>query len=131
MTLVDTSAWIEFLRGTRSACHLVVRNLIEAETPLATTDVVVMELLAGARNETHANEIRRFLLGFTHLPIRGLADYEAASALYRDCRRRGFTPRALTDCLIAVIAIREGVAVLHRDRDYDGIARCSALRLHA
>jgi predicted nucleic acid-binding protein len=79
VTLVDTSAWIEFLRATHSPTHVAVRRSIEAEVPLATTDVIVMELLAGARSESHAQELRRFLLGLTHLPVRGLADFESAS----------------------------------------------------
>jgi hypothetical protein len=103
--------------------------LVEQDAPIATTDVVVMELLAGARSETHAHELRRLLLGLIHLPVRGLADFESAAEIYRDCRRRGFTPRALNDCLVAAIAIRESVEVLHYDRDYQGIAGCSTLRL--
>lgn len=129
MTLVDTSAWIEYLRATGSVAHLAVRALLESEAPLATTDVVIMELLAGARSESHASELRRLLLALTHLPVRGLADFEASSDLYRACRRRGVTPRSVNDCLIAAIAIRDGADVLHHDRDFESIARCCDLQL--
>lgn len=129
MILIDTSAWIEFLRATQSDIHLAVRRFLEEEAPIATTDVIVMELLSGARSESRVQELRRFLLGFTHLPVRGLVDFEAAAELYRECRRRGHTPRALNDCLIAAVAIREDCLLLHCDRDYDGIARCTGLRL--
>ena len=129
MTLVDTSAWIEYLRATGSDAHLAVRTLLDSEATGATTDVVVMELLAGARSESHASELRRLLLSTTHLPIRGLADFEAGSELYRECRRRGVTPRSVNDCLIAAIAIREGARLLHHDRDFDSIARCTDLQL--
>jgi predicted nucleic acid-binding protein len=54
-------------------------------------------------------------------------DAEAAAVLYRDCRRGGETPRAVNDCLIAAIAIRHDLPVLHRDRDFDVIARHSTL----
>lgn len=130
MILVDTSAWVEFLRATGSSTHQSVRGLLEAQGSLATTDVVMMELLAGARTEARSTELRRFLLGFTHLPVHGLPDFEAGAALYRECRRKGYTPRALNDCLIAAIALREGCTVLHHDRDYEGIARCTDLQLH-
>ncbi len=46
MTLVDTSAWVEFLRATGSATHQAVRQLLADDEPTHTTDVVVMEVLA-------------------------------------------------------------------------------------
>jgi predicted nucleic acid-binding protein len=125
--LVDTSAWVEFLRATGTQTHLQVRSLLARGEPLATTEVVVMEVLAGARDEAHLRALRRLLLRCELLPLNGLADYEAAADLYRTCRGSGETIRALTDCLIAVPAIRAGAAVLHADRDFDAIARQSAL----
>jgi predicted nucleic acid-binding protein len=86
-----------------------------------------MEVLAGAREEAHLRALRRLLLRCELLPLSGLADFEAAADLYRTCRRAGETIRALTDCLIAVPTIRAGAAVLHADRDFDAIARHSAL----
>lgn len=125
--LVDTSAWVEFLRGTETQAHLQVRALLVEGEPLATTEVVAMEVLAGARDEAHRNALRRLLLRCELLPLDGLADYEAAADLYRTCRRAGETIRALTDCLIAVPVIRAGAVILHADRDFDAIARHSAL----
>lgn len=128
--LVDTSAWIEFLRATGSRAHLELRSLLKIEREILTTDVVIMELLAGAGDEQRAEKLRRFLLSFAHTPIQGLADFEGAAELYRECRRRGFTPRALNDCLVATVALREGCRVLHHDRDFTNIARCCALQIH-
>jgi hypothetical protein len=128
--LVDTSAWVEYLRATGSRVHEEVRKLIEREAELATTDPVVMEVLAGARDEDHSRDLRRFLMRSRNLSVDGLTDYEDAAAVYRACRMAGSTPRSLVDCLIAAVAIRENVAVLHRDRDYDTIAVHTRLRLH-
>jgi predicted nucleic acid-binding protein len=50
-------------------------------------------------------------------------DAEEAARIYRGCRGSGETVRSLSDCLVAAIAIRNDVPVLHRDRDYDVIAR--------
>jgi predicted nucleic acid-binding protein len=127
--LVDTSAWVEFLRGTRSQAHNRVRELLEQGEPLATTEVIVMEVLAGARDEKHLQQLRGLLLGCELLSLRGLADYEAAAALYRRCRRGGETVRRLVDCLIAVVALHADVPVLHADSDFDVIARHSPLRM--
>jgi predicted nucleic acid-binding protein len=122
--LVDTSAWVEFLRATGSATHYRVRDLLATDEASATTEVVIMEVLAGARDEMHLERLRQLLLRCEVLPLRGLADYEAAAELYRRCRREGETIRAVTDCLIAVPTIRAGAEVLHLDRDFDVIATC-------
>jgi predicted nucleic acid-binding protein len=126
--LVDTSAWVEFLRATETRTHARLRSLIVDDEPLATTEVVVMEVLAGARDESHRRALHQLLLRCELLPLNGLADYEAAADLYRTCRRSGEIIRALTDCLIAIPAIHAGAAVLHADRDFDTIARHSALK---
>jgi len=125
--LVDTSAWIEYLRATGSRVHRRMRALLESDERLASTDVVVMEVLAGARDDSQLQRLRRLLFGCEFLPLAGLSDYEDAAALYRQCRRMGKTPRSLTDCLIAVVAIRAGAELLHADRDFDTIARHAPL----
>ena len=129
MILADTSAWVEFLRATGSPIHLRLRNLIAGDGDLATTDVVMMELLAGPTTQDEMARLRRLLLRFQLLPVEGLADYEAAADLYRRCRAGGETVRKLTDCLIAVVAIRNGATLLHRDHDFEVIARHTTLRL--
>lgn len=128
MILVDTSAWVEFLRRTGSAAHLRARELV-AGAEAATTDVVLMEVLAGARDELERGDLAGLLGGCQMLPVLGPEDYENAADVHRRCRRGGETIGKLTDCLIAVVAIREGVALLHRDADFDVIARHTALQI--
>jgi len=128
--LADSSAWIEFLRATGSDVHLRLRGLVERRAELATTEVVLMEVLTGARSDREREDLRRLLYGrCTLLPLEGPADYERAADLYRQCRRGGETIRTLTDCLIAVVAIRAGIVLLHRDGDFDAIARHTSLRV--
>jgi predicted nucleic acid-binding protein len=129
MILIDTSAWVEFLRATGSLTHLRVRAVLEGDAKVATTDVVVMEILAGARDDADCDELRRMLYGCTFLAVEGPADYEQASELYRACRRRGETVRKLTDCLIAAVAMRNDAELLHNDTDYLAVARHASLRL--
>lgn len=125
MILVDTSAWIEFLRDTGSpTCHAVDRIL---QADLATCDGVVMEVLAGARDEHHLSQLRGLLARATLLSTTP-ADYDHAAALYRQCRRNGETVRKLIDCLIAAVAIRADAEILHADADFDVLARHTDLR---
>jgi predicted nucleic acid-binding protein len=129
LILVDSSAWIEFLRATGGPAHLRLRSALEEEDALASTDVVLMEILAGARDNDDRDRLRRLLCGVEFLAVDGPADYEQAAELYRACRAGGETPRKLTDCLIATVAIRNGATLLCEDADFAVISRYSPLRL--
>jgi predicted nucleic acid-binding protein len=125
--LIDTSAWVEFLRGTDSpVCDAVDRLL---DNDLATCDAISMELLAGARDEKQLTELRGLLARTTVLPTTP-ADYELAAGMYRSCRSRGETVRKLIDCLIAAVAVRADVEILHADADFEVLARHTDLRTH-
>lgn len=127
--LVDSSAWIEFQRATGSPADLRVTRAIESDEPLATMGIVVLEILAGARDERQAQDLRRLLDRCRFLPLEEPSDHETAAALYRTCRRAGTTIRRLPDCLIAAVAIRAGVPLLHQDADFDAIALHAPLSL--
>lgn len=129
MILVDTSAWIEFQRATGSPADRRLTAAIESRERLATTGLIVLELLAGARDETQARDLRRLLDRCRYLRVEEPSDFEAAAAIYRACRREGATVRRLPDCLIATVAIRTRAAVLHRDADFDAIARVTPLEI--
>lgn len=127
MILIDSSAWIEFLRDTGSPVCDEVDRLLAAE--IATCDAVRMEVLAGARDDAHLHDLRRLLARTTVLPT-GPVDYETAALLYRTCRHRGETVRKLVDCLIGAVALRHEVPVLHADTDFDVLARHTDVDVH-
>ncbi len=128
MILVDTSAWVEFLRDTGSPACIRVGELLGAE--LATCDAIRMELLAGARNEPHLRDLERLIARAALFPMLS-GDFDQAAALYRQCRHRGETVRVLMDCLIGALAIRADLPVLHWDADFDVLARHTPLRVDA
>jgi predicted nucleic acid-binding protein len=119
--LVDTSVWIAYLRDS-SGPELELLEQLIGEQRAATTDVVLLEVLAGTTDEERAARLRRFLAGAELLRQQSPVDAEHGAALYRACRRAGETPRSLNDCLIAAVALRHGVPVLHRDRDFTVLA---------
>jgi len=127
--VVDTSAWVEFLRKTGSPSHLTLRGLLVAEAPLAVTEAVVFEVLAGARSDDELEQMRDRLLAFPVLPLNGLAGFELAAELYRACRRAGETLSSLVDCLVAAPAIEASATVLAADRDFEVLATHTRLRL--
>ena len=64
------------------------------------------------------------------LRLHHLTDFKRAAWLHRHARQHGLTIRSLVDCLIASVCIREGVPILHQDRDFDRLASVSPLEVH-
>jgi predicted nucleic acid-binding protein len=124
--LIDTSAWVEFLRDTGSLICDRVDALLDDE--VATCHPIRMELLAGARDEQQLGDLRGLLARGSLLPTEP-TDYEEAAALYRTCRARGERVRKLIDCLIAATAIRNAIPILHSDHDFDVLARHTPLSI--
>ena len=129
MILADTSAWVEYDRSTGSPADERLTELITADGPVAVTEPVVMEVLAGARSDKREDDLRRLLLRFRLLHFDAAADFDAAVRIYRRCRKAGVTPRGLIDCMIAAVAWRSGATVLAHDADLDRVARVIGIEL--
>jgi predicted nucleic acid-binding protein len=125
MILVDTSIWIDLLSAKR-----VRRIPDDVLLRFVTCGPVVQEVLQGLRSASQSNAFRQ---AFLALPI--LSDpiplrlFLSASEIYQQGRKKGITIRSSIDCLIAAVAIDNGVPVLHRDRDFSAIARYTALEI--
>jgi hypothetical protein len=120
--LADTSAWVEYDRATGSRVDRRLEELIEVAGPLAVTEPVVMELVAGARTEEREAQLRRLLGRFELLRFDAVSDFDGAARIYRRCRRAGSTPRGMIDCLIAAVALRHGATLLAADADLSRVA---------
>ena len=123
--IVDTSAWVEFLRGTLSPTCLFVRDNLEGS--LRITGTIQMELLAGAKNDQQTTKMN-LTVPPELLPTHE-EDFENAARLYRVCRRNGVTIHTMSDCLIAATAIRNSVPILHNDRDFALLAQHTELQV--
>ena len=129
MILVDSSAWIEYLRDSEDPVVERLQALIEADAELVITEPIVMELLAGATTPPRADSIGALANGLPLVPVDARLDYRAAAQLFAVSRRNGHPIRSLVDCLIAAVAIRRDAVLLHRDRDFEFLAEISPLRL--
>jgi len=121
--LADTSAWIEYDRASGSTVDHRLLELIAAGGPVAVTEPIVMEVLAGARTDRRENDLRRLLLRFELLRFDVAADFDGAVRVYRRCRSAGVTPRGIVDCMIASVAWRRRATLLAYDQDMDRVAR--------
>lgn len=129
MILVDSSVWVEYDRATGSTSHLRLRELIKSDGPVAVTQPVIMEVLAGARDDRREADLRRLLERFELLSYDAVSDFDGAVRIYRRCRAAGITPRGLLDCMIAAVAWRRGAAVLSHDADMARVANVIEIQL--
>ena len=129
--LVDTSVWVDHLRGTDNLSVRRLGSLLRSGSSVCATEPILMELLAGARTDAERHDLRRMITGQRWLPVDPAADFEAAAIIYAACRSAGFTPGGLTDCMIAAIAIRTGSTLLAGDQGFARMALIVALQLDA
>jgi len=126
--MVDTSAWIDFLRGENSMFRHILHELIEGEEEIAITGIILTEILQGIKEERPFRTTRDFLLEFPAYEPVSITWIRAAS-IYKECRKNGNTPRSTIDCLIAAVCLEHDFTVLHKDRDYEIIAKYTGLKV--
>jgi predicted nucleic acid-binding protein len=128
MNLVDTSVWVDYLRASDTRARKALRRMLSSDDLPAVTEPVVMELMAGALDERAVEQLDLLTSALPMLSVQPVHDYRDATLIYRATRRRGFTVRRLTDCLIAAVALRHDAVLVHKDADFDAIARAVPLR---
>lgn len=131
MVLVDTSVWIDFLRGRATPQVGTLEALLAEDEIVATTPLVIQEVLQGADSPGRFDALLAYLAELAcFIPRDPVGSHVSATRLYQECRLRGRTPRSSNDCLIAQVAIEHSLALLHDDRDFDVIAEATgALRI--
>lgn len=127
MLLIDTSLWIEYLRGSESLATQRLRDTLESNTRVYIAPVIFQEILQGAQT---LMQLERWDTYFSGLRICVSDDpmrtRQEAARLYLRCRQAGITPRASNDCLIARTAIEHQLILVHRDRDFSLMAEAIA-----
>ena len=131
MILVDTSVWIDFFNGTDTPHRAALHRVIDEEEDLALTGIVLTEVLQGFKHDDDMVKAKERLRALVFFHPEFPADYLAAATLYRACRKKGVTIRKTVDCLIAQIALKHGLRLLHRDADFDAIAGVHPLKTFA
>ena len=118
MVIVDTTVWIDYLRGLQNAeTNYFDRELGRQRFGL--TDLILCEILQGLKDEHASNRVLRELRRFELFESGGEELAVAAARNFRNLRRQGHTVRKTIDCLIATYCLRHGHSLLHRDRDFD------------
>jgi predicted nucleic acid-binding protein len=115
--LVDSTVWIDFLRGRETTQTKTLEACIRNRDDLCCCGFVVAEVLQGIREEKEYIATKRQLEGLVYLDD-DRSTFELGATIYRELRRKGLTIRNSIDCLIAAIVVQHGVHLLENDRDY-------------
>jgi predicted nucleic acid-binding protein len=118
LIVADSSVWIAHLRDLATEPVLRLRNL-GAQVPLLVGDVILLEVLQGARNPADAMNIEREMRRFEVVAMLSPDLAVEAAANDRLLRSRGVTPRKTVDLIIGTFCIEHGHILLHDDRDFD------------
>jgi predicted nucleic acid-binding protein len=116
--IVDASVLIDYLADRITPeTNWLERNF--GRRRIGITTLILTEVLQGIREEDRFVETLGVLERLAIFPV---ADRELAvrsARNYRALRRRGITIRNTIDCITATFCIREGLELLHNDRDFD------------
>lgn len=118
MILVDSSVWIDNLRGIDNAAVRKLRALDDDDEEVVIGDLILLEVLQGARDEPHAARIERNLRRFQIAPMLDADLAIRAAGNYRALRERGVTVRKTIDMIIGTFCMESGHVLLHSDRDF-------------
>ena len=127
MILVDSSVWIDYLRGTQ-APHTDRLDELLARQPLAIGDLMLAEVLQGCRSEREAERVQAELMQLELVVIGGVQVSVETARNFRRLRALGVTVRKTIDGLIATRCLLDGFELLHHDRDFDAFERHLGLR---
>lgn len=131
MIVVDTSVWIDYFadRNTPHVAYLAQCLNDDTGIDVCLTDIILTEILQGLRTDKDVQRVDARLAVLEVLRLLDLSDFRRAAALYRSARRQGVTIRRTSDCLIAAVCVREQVALLHADSDFDHLAKVTDLEI--
>src|SRR6516162_1353516 len=112
MTLVDSSVWIAHLRGRTTPATLRL-EAAAAREPLLLGDLILLEILQGARDDAHAARIERALRQYAVVALLDGDLATRAARNYRKLRGLGITIRKTADIIIGTFCIERHHALLH------------------
>jgi hypothetical protein len=128
VVIVDTTVWIDYLRGTENPETRWLDRELQRHR-LGMTDLILCEVLRGLREQNAFERVRAELLRFQVFQTGGIELAIAAAQNYRELRQRGYTVHKTIDCLIATFCLEAGHELLHRDRDFDCFEKVLGLRV--
>ena len=128
MVIVDTTVWVDYLRGVESREALYLEAELGRE-PFGVLDIILCEVLQGIREESAVQQVQSELKRCVIFQSGGEELAIAAAKNYRTLKKRGFTVRKTIDCWIATFCLQHGLSLLHRDRDFNSFEQILGLHV--
>jgi hypothetical protein len=128
VVIVDTTVWIDYFRGRRTAQTRWLDQALGV-TRVGLCDLILCEILQGMPSDADAAAVLAQMSSFDLLDTGGMDLAVESARNYRRLRARGHTVRRTIDCLIATLCLREGHELLHNDRDFDPFEAMLGLRV--
>ena len=128
MVIVDTTVWIDYFRGRRTAQSRWLDQALGV-TRVGLCDLILCEILQGMQSDADAASVLAQMSSFDLFDTGGMDLAVESARNYRRLRTRGHTVRKTIDCLIATLCLREGHELLHNDRDFDPFEAMLGLRV--
>jgi len=122
--LVDTSVWVNYIRGVDMPVVGFLDELLSIPAATGINDQIYLEILQGARDEAAFRKFQRYFATQRFYDFENSRkSHEAAAAVYFQARKNGVPIRSSIDCLIAQCALEHRLILLHHDRDFIGLSR--------
>jgi predicted nucleic acid-binding protein len=128
MILVDSSVWIDYFNGRKTA-KTDWFDLALGNEQIIVGDLIMAEVLQGFQSDKDFNTARKLLLAFPFMAMVG-QELAIKSALnYRFLRKKGVTVRKTIDIMIGTFCINYQLKLLHDDRDFDPMEKYLNLKI--
>jgi len=128
MIVVDSSVWIDFFDGQHTPGTALLSQMLGQEH-LLVGDLILCEVLQGARSAKHANEIEAAMRRCEFIEMCDVELAVAAATYHRELRAKGITVRKTMNMLIGAYCIGNKHTLLHADCDYEPMQRYLGLQV--
>ena len=129
MIVVDSSVWIDVLRNVDSAAVRKLQALDDDDPGILIGDIILFEVLQGARDARHATRVEWKLRRFPIAPMLNAGLAVRAAQNHRYLRSRGITIRKMADLIIGTFCTARDHLLLHNDHDFEPMATHLGLQL--
>jgi len=129
MVFVDTTIWIDYVRGIENS----YTNALDYEllhNQVVTGDLIITEFLQGFRNDDDFEAAKKIMDSLIYCDMLG-KDIALKSAInFRFLRKNGITIRKTADIIIGTFCIEHELPLLHNDKDFEPMEKYLDLRIY-
>lgn len=123
--LVDTTVWVKYLRGLDVSIKNRIGSLV-LEERVFTSEIIIMEILRGAKSDKEYNMLYQDFLALPQLAI----DHNVWEKAWKDAYklRKGGINIPMADMIISAVAVYYKCTLMHSDAHFNLLAKHSDLK---